>query len=97
MNGGGFSTCASPHSRGLNGTFCPPEGGFLGGFRGQDNEERVRMSRGTACFNRHQKYPQEGHGVSEITKNDFRADIKTYMIAYTHQGVSGGEGNFLAR
>jgi hypothetical protein len=66
----------------------------LGGFRGQDNEERVRMSRGTACFNRHQKYPQEGHGVSEITKNDFRAEIKTYTIAYTHQGVSGGAGIF---
>jgi hypothetical protein len=32
INGGGFATCASSHSRGPNETCCPPEGGFLGGF-----------------------------------------------------------------
>jgi hypothetical protein len=70
----------------------------LGGFRGQDNADRVRMSRGTACFNRHQKYPPGGHGVpAEITRNDFRTEIKAHPIAYTHTrrglGVPGAWGS----
>jgi hypothetical protein len=83
INGGGFAFCARSYSRGLNGTCCPPKGG-------QDTADRVRMSRGTACVNRHQKYPPGGHGVPEITKNDSQTEIRTYPIAYTHQGVSGG-------
>jgi hypothetical protein len=61
----------------------------LGG-RTTQTADRVRISRGTACVHRHQKYPPGRHGVPEITKNDSRTEIKTYPIAYTHQGVSGG-------
>ena len=94
INDGGFVTCASPHSRGLNGTWRPPEGGFLGSFRGRHNAGRVQMSRGTACCKIHQKYPPGGHGVPEITKSDFKSEIKTYSIPYTHQGVSGGSRKY---
>ena len=94
LNDGGFSTCASPHSRGLNGTWRPPEGGFLGSSRGRHNAGRVQMSRGTACCKIHQKYPPGGHRVPEITKSDFKSEIKTYSIPYTHQGVSGGSRKY---
>ena len=94
ITGGGFGTCASSHSRGLNGTWRPPEGGFLGSFRGRHNAGRVQMSRGTACCKIHQKYPPGGHGLPEITKSDFKSEIKTYSIPYTHQGVSGGSRKY---
>ena len=94
LTGGAFSTCASPHSRGLNGTWRPPEGGFLGSFRGRHNAGRVQMSRGTACCKIHQKNPPGGHGLPEIAKSDFKPEIKTYSIPYTHQGVSGGSRKY---
>jgi hypothetical protein len=59
-------------------------------LRGQDNADRVRMSRGTACANIHQKNPPGGHGVPEIAKNDSPTEIRTYPFAYAHQGGPGG-------
>ena len=94
ITGGGFATCASSHSRGLNGAWRPPEGGFLGSFRGRHNAGRVQMSRGTACCKIHQKNPPGGHGLPEIAKSDFKPEIKTYSIPYTHQGVSGGSRKY---
>ena len=94
INRGAEITCASSHSRGLNGTWRPPEGGFLGSFRGRHNAGRVQMSRGTACCKIHQKNPPGGHGLPEIAKSDFKSEIKTYSIPYTHQGVSGGSRKY---